>query len=416
MSRSPEWPDLVICKWNPKPVRALLDAGRVVHLVLDGWDQKFGNVPGDVLDQVASVHVVDTFDSLPEVYGVAASLRDMGVSKPLVGSFAEFSQFGAGVLGDLLGAPNQSAELSLKTRDKRAMKSAYVAGGVPCARWLSVPDITQLPSEADVTDAVGWPVVVKPVSGISVMGTKRADNYDDLVAIASNIDLPPEVGCDQFMLEEYLEGTEFHVDAIWDDGDAWYLSVSQYPTTRLSIVPGEEGTIFLNEDENSDLYKHVRELHDRVNNAIGITSGATHFEFFQLKDGSLIASEVASRIGGGPVVDLIIGRDGFDIREMWAAQLGGLPRPEITPGSGSNHQHVAAISIPAQGSGVVTSLPQPEELEKDPHVISSTPLISVGEEVHGLWSMFLVLGAASREELDGVIAESRRRYRVLAEQ
>ena len=406
--------DIVVCKWNPKPIKMLLAADRAVHVVLDSWDRQFASISPEDLARLASVHVVENFDSLPEVSGVAASLRSMGVDAPLIGSFAEFSQFGAGVLAHHLRAPNLSMELSLRSRDKRTMKQAYRDGGVPCARWLSVHDLSAPPSEEEVASTVGWPAVLKPVSGMAALGTRLVADHDALVAAGRAVDLPDEVGCQQFMLEEYVTGQEFHVDAVWDGGQEWYLAISEYFTPRMSIVPGEEGSILLDEDENAELYAQVRELHGQVNRAVGITDGATHFEFFRRPDGSLVASEVATRIGGGPAVDLVAGRDGFDLREMWAAQLGRLGRPEVAPGSGTHHRHVAAINIPPRGQGVVTAMPSAAELDADPHVISATRLVEEGEVVHGLWTLFLVLGASTRDELERVIDDARRRYVVVA--
>lgn len=406
-------PEIVICKWNPKPIRLLLKAGRRVHLILDTWDKQFGGITADDLEGLASIHVVESFDALPEMYGVAASLRDLGVKEPLVGSFAEFSQFGAGVLGDLLGSPNQSLELSLRSRDKRAMKQAYVDGGVHCARWMSVPDLAQLPTDGAITEVVGWPAVLKPVSGMGAIGTATVDDYRALGACANQTVLPPEVACHQFMLEEHIDGVEYHVDAVWDAGAAWYFSIAEYVRPRLQIKAGEEGSVLLNKDEHEDFYRQVHRLHEDVNRAMGISDGATHFEFFRRPNGSLVASEFATRIGGGPVVDMIAGRDGFDLRELWAAQLGGLEQPVVETGSGSPYRHVASINIPPDGEGTVIALPELSALESDPHVLSWLPLVSVGEAAHGPWSMFLVLGADTEQELAEVIARSRGTYRVM---
>ncbi|MFI7215856.1 acetyl-CoA carboxylase biotin carboxylase subunit family protein [Micromonospora maritima] len=401
---------ILFCKWEPVVIRALLDAGARVHVVLDQWDVRFGDVDRALLARAEGVYEVRDFDSVEQLSAVAVDLRlrDAGIRR--VASFAEFSQYGAGLLAELLGVPGGTLAQAVATRDKREMKRRYRAAGIRCARSMSVPDARAVPDPAEVAETVGFPVVVKPVSGMGAMATVRVDRPEDLRTVVDGLVFPPEVISHQLIIEEYVTGEELHADAVWSDGAPMYFTVGRYPRPRLSVPPGEEGSLLLDAADHGKLIDRAEELHRAVNAAIGISSGPTHFEFFRTSADELVASEVATRFGGGPLLDMVRCRDGVDLRLLWADEMLGrsVTRRVAQRGGGP---HVAGINIPASGGGGrVLSMPTAAELDADPHVVEHRALCAVGEETHGLWCLMLILRADSETELRDVVEAARRRY------
>lgn len=401
---------ILLCKWEPVVLTALLDAGAQVHVVLDQWDVRFGGVDRALLARAAGVYEVRDFDSLEQLSAVAVDLRLAGAEVSRVASFAEFSQFGAGLLAELLGVPGAGLAPAVATRDKRRMKELYRAAGIRCPRSLSVPDAGSPPAAAEVAERVGFPAVVKPVSGMGAMATVRVDRPEDFAPAVAGLVFPPEVISHQLIVEEYVTGEELHADAVWSAGEPWHFSVGRYPRPRLSAARGEEGSLLLNPADHGDLLKRAEELHRAVNAAIGLTSGPTHLEFFRTPDDELVASEIANRFGGGPLLDMVRARDGVDLRLLWAEELLGRSRP-AAPAAPGPYSHVAGINIAARGGdGPVESMPAAAELDADPHVIEHTALCTVGEQPHGLWCLLLVLGADGEHELAELVAATRQRY------
>ena len=78
--------------------------------------------------------------------------------------------------------------------------------------------------------------------------------------------------------EEFIDGAELHIDAVWRDGEAWVFTVGRYfePRLDLWLNGGLDGGYLLPEEEHADLYQALRDFQDKINMALGITSGATH--------------------------------------------------------------------------------------------------------------------------------------------
>jgi biotin carboxylase len=380
-----------------------------VYVVLDQWDREFGGVDPDLLDRAAGTYQVRSFDSIEELSAIAVDLAARGVTVRRVASFAEFSQYGAGLLAELTGAGDPSLRLAVLSRDKRAMKARLRAFGVPCANHMSVPSPDSLPDVAEVACTLGFPVVVKPVSGMGATSTVRVDRAEDLAATIQRLEFPPLLSTHQLTIEEYVNGEEFHADGVWADGEPWHFTVGRYARPRLAASKGEETSYLVNPDDDAALISAAEKLHRAVNDALGFRSGASHFEFFRRPDGELVASEVATRFGGGPLLDMVLGRDNVDLRGLWAHQVAGLPRPQA-PATGGRWSHVAGINIPPRGGGAVTAVPSEADLEADPHVLAHHGSCRLGEVPSSPWTLMLVIGAGSAGELVDVVAAARSRY------
>jgi biotin carboxylase len=404
---------ILFCKWEAVALRVLLDAQVPVHVVLDEWDVAFGDIDEELLASAAGVYRVTNFDSIEQLTAVAVDLRLRDAKISRIASFAEFSQYGAGLLSTFLGVNPAGLELATVTRDKRAMKARQREAGVPCARSLSVPDADHPPTPAEVAETVGFPAVVKPVSGMNAMATIRVNNPEEYLAGVAALEFPPEIGSRQLIIEEYIDGAEFHCDAVWSDGEPWHFTVGSYLSPRLSTGRGVEASRLLDPEADADQIAAALALHRRVNEALGIRDGATHFEFFRRADGSLVASEVATRLGGGPLLEMVLARDGVDLRELWASQLLGGPRPQL-PLRDRPWRHIAGINIPPVGTGTITRVPSADALDADPHVVTHHLNCAVGDEGWPPWTLPMVVGAASADELLATIERVRREYAIVA--
>jgi ATP-grasp domain len=403
---------IVFCKWEPVSLGVLLSTDVPVVVILDDWDVTFGGIDKELLSRAVRTYRVRDFDSVEQICAIATDIQLRGLHVDRVASFAEFSQFGAGLLGQLLGTEDMTLRLAVRSRDKRAMKTAMQTAGIPCARWLSVPDPDQPPTEAEVVAATGFPAVLKPVSGMGAIATAIVTGPADLDAAIAARELPPMIASPQMMLEEYIKGEEFHADGVWRDGEPWHFTVGQYLTPRLLSGPGVEGSVMLDPAADASLIDAVLRLHQRVNAALGFTSGATHLEFFRTPDGELIASEIATRFGGGPLLDMVLARDGIDLRELWARELLGDKRPEVT--ASVTRRYVAGINIPPDGPRTITAVPDTARLDADEQVVTYHLNCAIGEDAPGPWTLPMIVAAPGRDELLRAVERVRAEYRIEA--
>ncbi len=153
--------------------------------------------------------------------------------------------------------------------------------------------------DGDVED----PVHLKPTRAAGSVG-------HCIIRSNKNIDeLPDDVfPC---MVESHLDGQEFSVEAFIHNGKIWFMNINEYVHLGYSQVlpPGPEL-----EAERAKIRRAV----EKLVKAFNMDNGVIHPEYFIDAEGELNFGEVANRIPGGHIFDLIHRAYGFD---PFAAQL-----------------------------------------------------------------------------------------------
>ncbi|HUQ54073.1 ATP-grasp domain-containing protein [Lentzea sp.] len=383
----------------------VLDHADEVYAVLDSSPGCLALSPA-TLARFARVYRVSSYDSLEELSAVAGDLLTRGIEIDRIVSFPEFTQYAAGYLAHLLGLDHYSSSVALATRDKRVTKFRAAQAGVPTARWYSIPDLAAADPDS-IGQAVGYPLVLKPAGGWGTVSTVKVSDRAELVDALRTIPegLPSPLAA-QFVAEEFIAGEEFHVDAVWRDGRPWFFYVSRYFSPRLQAWSGRaaHGSVLLRESEFADLYAELLKINTRLNSALGVERGATHLEVFREQDtGRLLVSEIASRVGGANVSDVIEALNGVHggriaLHELLDGDRADLP---FAPGS---HPVVGGLCLVPDRSGVIVSTPDRSELLAHPNVLGAVSYHQVGDYVEAshpsLWCTLLVIGAETESELE----------------
>jgi len=110
---------------------------------------------------------------------------------------------------DVIGVPytGSGALASALAMDKDLSKRLFRAAGVPVPAWFMAPV-----AAADVTTALGWPVVVKPSrmgSSVGMTLVPNARGLDAAVALAREYDV-------EVMAEQFIRGRELTVGILGD--------------------------------------------------------------------------------------------------------------------------------------------------------------------------------------------------------
>ncbi|MCF3120525.1 ATP-grasp domain-containing protein [Streptomyces arenae] len=406
--------NVLLVRYSPYWAAPVLDRDDVdLYVVHERTPQ--GLAP-DALARCRKVYYVSSFDALEELSAVAADLVSEGVGIDKVMSANEFSQYAAAYLAHLLAADQPASSVVLSTRDKRLMKQRARAAGLHTARARSVPDPAALADTdaalAEVEGGVGYPAVLKPANGWGTVSTTVVRDREQLRAALADFRYAPELRSRQLLLEEYIAGEEFHVDAVWRDGEPWILRISRYvtPPLRLREGAGPGLSVLLDEDDHADLYREVGELHRRLNEQLGLTRGPTHLEFFREEGtGRLVFSEIASRLGGLAVTQLVGAAVGVDEREIAVHEMldGDLAELPLQQGA---FRYYGMLNIIPPRSGRVTALPTRDELLAHAHVVD----VSIGARIGGEVTLgdssasvcvMVIYGADSEDELLKIGAE-----------
>jgi biotin carboxylase len=405
-------PVVVLCKWRPDMVRALLAATPNLHLVIEESEAAVAAGAPELTGAARAVYRVGSIDSVEELTGVAVDLTVRGVEVDQVLSFSEDGQLGAAHLRTLLGCGDASAVMRAAVRDKRMMKHLVAAAGVPVTEWASLPtDVTF--ADGDTLPVVGFPAVVKPAFGFGTMSTTRVENAQEIAAVLRALPKPDRLSSGHLIVERFVAGRELHIDALWREGKPLFFNVSAYYVPRLDHVaaaddphdapPTRDGSYMLASEEHPELHERLLAMHTTVNEALGIDTAVTHMEVFETATGELVFSEIATRVGGGWVPDMLTARLGRSVHDTVAT---GLLYGDIE-NTVSPHRHIGALHLRPPRAGTITALPTDEQLGAVDGVLGWRLMKKTGDTVgfsHAMdWCLFVIVGADTAEEFEALL-------------
>jgi biotin carboxylase len=181
-----------------------------------------------------------------------------------------------------------------------------------------VPDFVRVLNYDDLRaymDRIPAPWLLKPRSEASALGIKKINQPDDLWRALD------ELGDRQsyFLMEHFVPGDIFHVDSILSEGKVVFSSVHQYGRPPMQVM--HEGGVFTTRtvDRFSRDWHDLTELNSRLAPALGMQRGVTHGEYIKAHaDGRLYFLEIAARVGGAFIVDLVEHSTGVNLWREWA--------------------------------------------------------------------------------------------------
>jgi len=213
------------------------------------------------------------------------------------------------------GIPGTSVETTFLCRDKPAMKEALRKAGVPCAQSIGSSDPAEI---RDFAAKVGFPLVVKPRDAAGASGTYKVDDDHELgqaLAVCGVSSHGRSVA-----VEEFIEGHEGFYDTISIDGKVVHEFVSHYYPNVLEAMRTRwisPQFIATNRVDAAPGYAELKEMGQRVIDALGIGTSATHMEWFYGPKG-LKFSEIGCRPPGVRAWDLYAAGNEIDIYREWA--------------------------------------------------------------------------------------------------
>ena len=195
--------------------------------------------------------------------------------------------------------PGNPVEAVDAARSKLRTRELSARLGLPTPRAVRVRSLDELYAAAA---DLGFPAVVKPEFGAAQMGCVRVDDFATLPGIyrlvrgAASVDNDAifRAGND-LLLEEYLDGVEFDVDLVMEDGECVFSSASQnWPTAEPSF---QEQGLHCPPDHNRRAVRRVIAFSIEAAQAFGLHTGVLHIEAKATSRGPRIV-EINARMGG----------------------------------------------------------------------------------------------------------------------
>jgi biotin carboxylase len=142
-----------------------------------------------------------------EIEVLAGSLQKKGRLGGIMTAGTDFSATVAWVAGRL-GLPGIPYEAALNASDKERMRKSFQAAGIPTPEFV----VLKSPPDKDFSLPFPYPGVVKPVDNMGGRGCRRIDSPEELEAAVPAALRFSRSG--RVIVEEYLDGPEFSVDAL----------------------------------------------------------------------------------------------------------------------------------------------------------------------------------------------------------
>ena len=211
------------------------------------------------------------------------------------------------------GIPGVSARTAYLCRDKVAMKEVLRHAGVPTAASAGVRSHAEA---LDFARGCGFPVIVKPRDAAGASGTYRAGNEAELEHVARISGLADGAPA---AIEEFVEGHEGFYDTLTVDGRVTHDFISHYYPNVLEAMRTRwiSPQIVATNRMDEPAYGEVREMGRRVIEALGVSTAATHMEWFFGPKG-LKFSEIGCRPPGVGQWDSYCASGEFDLYREWA--------------------------------------------------------------------------------------------------
>lgn len=263
--------------------------------------------PREAIDEV---FLMPDVNKQPDITNAVAYLmRERRIDRII--AMDEYDTVTAARLREFLRVPGLGETTGYHFRDKLAMRVKARESGIPVPPFVGVLNYDAI---RGFMEEVHGPWLLKPRTEASAMGIKRIDSPDQLWPVLE------ELGDKQsgYLMEAFVPGDVFHVDAITAKGKVKFAAASRYGRPPLEVYQG--GGVFVTKTVPSGgrVGKALLKANAHLIKAFGMIRGATHAEFIRGEDGVFYFLEVAARVGGASIDLLVEHATGVNLWEEWA--------------------------------------------------------------------------------------------------
>lgn len=206
----------------------------------------------------------------------------------------------AGFLRDKFAIPGPGYEEVLLYRDKVKMKSALASKGIQVPRFAQL-DRAQATHDIqtyyeELCHSLGKVFMVKPVDGVASITTTKINTLAEFKIAWKEIKASPL----NFEVEEFISGTLYHCDALFQNGQCKQMFVCEYLYPNLDFLFGSL-LVSIPLLETNRLSERIKVFTLSVIDCLGDFDGGRHCEVFVTEEGELVFLEIAARVPGSYV-------------------------------------------------------------------------------------------------------------------
>lgn len=136
-----------------------------------------------------------------------------------------------------------------------------------------------------------------------------------------------------YLLEQFIPGTVYHVDSVVSEREVLFADAHAYGSPPLDV--SHQGGVFTTRTlpRDSADTKALLDANRRVIQGLGGVRGVTHAEFLKAQaDGKFYFLEVAARVGGAYISEVVESASGVNLWREWAhLEVGAGKEPYALP-------------------------------------------------------------------------------------
>ena len=224
----------------------------------------------------------------------------------------EFDLATAAEIREHMRIPGMGITTAANYRDKLAMRTTARDAGFLVPEFCRVLNYDEL---RDYMDRVPAPWLLKPRSEASSLGIRKIEAPEQLWRVLDDLGDRQS----HFLLEQFVPGDIFHVDSIVSEREVMFSVVHQYGRPPMQVM--HEGGVFTTRtvDRNSRDWGELTALNAALAPSLGMVRGVAHAEYIRAHaDGRYYFLEIAARVGGAFIADLVEVSTGVNLWREWA--------------------------------------------------------------------------------------------------
>ncbi|MCS3769223.1 hypothetical protein HNP12_003330 [Aeromonas hydrophila] len=300
-------------------------------------------------------------------------------------TFAENSVIATAIIADKLGLPSIGVDAAVKSRNKIAMRDSHSKGGAPHPHYKLTPTLSDA---ACAAEEIGYPIILKPTLGSASQFVYKINCLQELEDIFpkalnginemsqfKNEGIVDVLGPNSLLVESYLDGREFLIEAYTWDGKTVLGSI----VDRVTL----EGNSFDDDVHHAptDLSEEdIQRVHAAVHSGAisqGLKRSVMHAEI-RFHKGHPYIVEIAARAGGGGLDFMArISSNYCPIKATIDISRGIQPQHDSYSPTGKDTFALCLISSP----GRIEKITVPDEITEDPCTFMLKIIAPIGGEI-----------------------------------
>lgn len=230
----------------------------------------------------------------------------------------EFDVLTAAKAREHLQVEGLSSSYLLRFRDKLRMRKTASAANLPCPEFIGAFNSKEIQNFLETVPA---PWIIKPRTEVNAFGIKKCETAEQVWQTLNDFDARHtwRDHPSQFLIERFIEGKVFHVDSVVVNGRVVACGVSEYGQPPLKV--SHQGGVFTT---SIVAYKskerwELEKLNKQLLKSFEYEQGVAHAEFLQSQqNGKFYLLEVAARVGGAFIADVLEHASGLNLWREWA--------------------------------------------------------------------------------------------------